>query len=354
MYFSQESQNLYKNRLAATVQHAKQLALDRHHQRAAAKAAAALAAASAAASSAATTPAKASGSKPKTADQDEKKSPSATTGQRAGRRRSSRTCGNLVMNTLAPLTEHHASLTQTSTFALTLSRESHETILQVDASIPCQLLVSYWQRYSLTPSCVDSIINSVPARACWAYVVLLGKEVSSSAIKPSFATPTDILVSGRAQALRRIVRATADHLRKLSTKQTALPVASCTETMPDVPFAPLVYVSPKLVALALTQITPTLDLFGVTRVMTLYTIDGCMWLPRTTCGSGVRCTKVVTKEVADQAAIDPGRGLSTRLYTVSPRRRVIVHDSVDCVVTVDDAPGDAVYCVVYETVVFIA
>ena len=95
--------------------------------------------------------------------------------------------------------ETYEGLCQTKTHII----DSNMTI-QYNMCLPAYLSPVYWLRHRLSANDVFHIMHETTCIDLWALAALLGIEISASCIKISFANVDDVLLSGKANCMKRI------------------------------------------------------------------------------------------------------------------------------------------------------
>lgn len=101
----------------------------------------------------------------------------------------------------------HDGLSQYSVRARSIAGDpSGKSVITASFTLPPQVLPTYWLANELSEKDVLTIGESLPANLFWLTTLFLGIDASASAIKPSYASAEDILISSKAIGLRKLLK----------------------------------------------------------------------------------------------------------------------------------------------------
>lgn len=181
------------------------------------------------------------------------------------------------------------NLLQYSKKIRTFSEDLHgPTTTICNLRLPITLLCTYWKRHDLSIADAYQCINYVPAQFIWMLALLYGQDLSPSSLKPSFANETDVLVSSKAIAVKKIIRIIThkfSHIDKIFADPSSQ----------HIPAIPTHYISRALYDVAASALSPVLDIHTTNVVHGFISYVGVLWLPRLFEGASISCTRVIRK-----------------------------------------------------------
>ena len=207
--------------------------------------------------------------------------------------------------TFHPPVELYSGLLQRSERSVQFEMDSHaSTHTTVTLRLPLCLLPSYWQYHSLSYTDLIKIIEFCPAQYTWLLALLYGINTSSSAIKPSFATINDILVSSKLNAITKIIKT----LNFQFGLRDILDISSASiDHIPPLPCHSL----PSTSQLA-NWLIPILSPFEMSTVEYIVYYRDKFWLPRSYEGFYLLCTRIVPNDDFLASGRYSGYGLACR------------------------------------------
>jgi hypothetical protein len=187
-------------------------------------------------------------------------------------------------------TESCEQLLQVSKRLISYKDDVHEpTLVDVAFNLPPYVVPSYWNRYHLSAHDIKRQAQYIPAKLYWMSALWQGIDVIASAIKPSFASPQDILVLCKPLAILKIVG------NPLST------ISQLVKHNRHIPPPPTAVISHEKMQLLSTMIFHELKPFDLNPVCSLFSYLGTNYVAVNMNDDGILLKRVVPINVFNQS-----------------------------------------------------
>lgn len=161
------------------------------------------------------------------------------------------------------------------------------THIEMVFRLPVFVLPLYWARHQLSYDDMTGVTSYLPATMFWMAAMLRGINASASCIKPSFANAHSVLVSSKAIAIKKLIKASNfvfSNSNKLDTAYISID---------HVPPLPKHGIAEKDLVALKKCIYPHITIDSPANVECLYPMFSCLWLPLSVEDDGVLLKRVV-------------------------------------------------------------
>jgi hypothetical protein len=174
------------------------------------------------------------------------------------------------------------------------------------ATLPVHLFVSYWLRHELSEIDIRTTLDAFSPTQIWMAVVLMKGNISSSALKCSFASRLGVLVSSKLIAIRKLTK--LQPIKNTAINRLYMPPIR----VEYIPPLPIHRIDEENLGLLRASLVSDLGLFALNRISRVFTIKDCQWIPiRVESCRYLVLARVYLKEVFDASGKDTG-GFITR------------------------------------------
>jgi len=183
-------------------------------------------------------------------------------------------------------------LTQSVRRSRSVKNDIHgPSTISIQLHLPCFALPTYWTRYNLSQEDVLNISDHISASVYWLMAMLLGIDVSASAVRPSFASPDTVLVSSKAIAYRKIEKILNYSFHPHPTLEMGL------ASIDHVPALPRIIVDKAQLDMLQGMLYPNLTAFETNRISTCFHHNGMQWVARACEGDAIFAQRLIPLEV---------------------------------------------------------
>lgn len=206
-----------------------------------------------------------------------------------------------------------------SVYGQSSTRSSSEVLshmyIVVDVVLPIYLSPLYWERHKLSTTDLLYLFEKTSALHLWRLVLLLGTNVSGSAVRPSHSKAHDVLISAKGMAIEKITTTIAEGklFRPFPDNQLLQQYETLQKHEPIIPMYQIGVCQYKDL---MQNSMPVWSCFQVNPVNKVMDFLDCQWVASAVEELGICCTRIIPETLFQSSGAYSGQGLATKPLTI--------------------------------------